>query len=175
SNLKGLNVPGTGERLITMLFADDTTTFLAETDSLTDLTIILDQWCYMAGAQFNTTKTQIIPMGSKTFRENFTQERRGKARHEKIPESIHIAKDGESIRILGAWLGINAPKATPWSPIIERIDNALAGWDHSKHTIEGQKMLVQIIVGGCTQYLTQTQQIPKPIEKQIQKTIRTFI
>ncbi|KAF8230368.1 hypothetical protein L208DRAFT_1282359 [Tricholoma matsutake] len=148
SNLKGLNVPGTRERLIAMLFANDTTTFLPETDSLTDLTVILDQWCYGAGAQFNTTKTQIIPMGSKTFRENFTQERRAKAEHEKIPESIHIRRDGESIRILGAWLGNNAPKATPWSPIIERIDNALAGWDHSKPTIEGQKMLMQIIVGG---------------------------
>jgi hypothetical protein len=56
---------------------------------------ILDRWCLAAGAQFNITKTQIIPIGNKTFRENLVQERRAKNEHEKIPESIHIAKDGE--------------------------------------------------------------------------------
>lgn len=64
---------------------------------LTDLNKILDQWCLAAGAQFNTTKTQIIPMGNKTFREKLVQERRARDEHEKIPERIHIAKDGESI------------------------------------------------------------------------------
>lgn len=97
SDMKGLTVPRTEERLIATLFADDTMTFLAETDSLTDLNKILDQWCLAAGAQFNTTKTQIIPMGNKTFREKLVQERRARDEHEKIPERIHIAKDGESI------------------------------------------------------------------------------
>ena len=42
SNLRGLTIPGTHERLIATLFSDDTTVFLAEEDSLTDLTKILD-------------------------------------------------------------------------------------------------------------------------------------
>ena len=42
-DIKGLTVPGTGERLIATLFVDDTTTSLAETNSLTDLTEILDR------------------------------------------------------------------------------------------------------------------------------------
>jgi len=74
SNLKGLIVPRTQERLIANLFTDDTTTFLAEEDPLTDLIEILDCWCLAAGAQFNTEKTKIIPMGSKTFREKLIQE-----------------------------------------------------------------------------------------------------
>jgi len=96
SNLKGLIVPGTQERLIANLFADDTTTFLAEEDPLTDLIEILDCWCLAAGAQFNAEKNKIIPMGSKTFREKLIQEQRAKEEHEKIPERIQIAKDGES-------------------------------------------------------------------------------
>jgi hypothetical protein len=175
SNLKGLTVPRTQERLVANLFADDTTTFLTEDDSLADLTKILDQWCLAAGAQFNTSKTQILPMGSKTFRAKFIQNRRAKDEHEKIPESIHIAKDGESIRILGAWLGNDTIDTMPWSPIIEKIETALARWENTKPTIEGRKLLVQMIAGGFTQYLTQVQQMPKKIEKQLQKIIRTFI
>lgn len=97
SNLQGLTVPGTQEQLIANLFADDTTTFLNVDDSLADHTDILDHWCLAAGAQFNTSKLQILPMGSKVLREKFIQDRRAKDEHEKIPESIHIAKDGESI------------------------------------------------------------------------------
>jgi len=48
-------------------------------------------------------------------------------------------------------------------------------WDKSKPTIEGRKLLVQMIVGGSTQYLAQVQQMPKSIEKHLQKTIHTFI
>ena len=97
STLKGLTMPRTHERLIANLFADDTTTFLAEDDSLADLTNILNCWCLAAGAQFNTSKTQILPMGSKTFREKFIQDGRAKDEHEKLPENIQIAKDGEAI------------------------------------------------------------------------------
>ncbi len=67
SNLKGLEVPGSEERLIAKLFADDTTTFLHEKDDLDDLMKILENWCIASGARFNIEKTQIIPIGSKEF------------------------------------------------------------------------------------------------------------
>ncbi|KAF8224138.1 hypothetical protein L208DRAFT_1313025, partial [Tricholoma matsutake] len=161
--------------LIATLFTNDTTTFLTEEDSLTDLVQILDQWCLATGAQFNTSKTQILPMGSKAFREKFIQERHAKNTHEKIPERVHITKDRESIWILGAWLGNDAPATTPWSPITEKIDSALKRWDKANPSMLGQELLVQIIVGGFTQYLAQVQQMPKSIKKQLQKTIGTFI
>lgn len=97
SNLKGLTVPGSHEQPIATLFADDTTVFLAEDDSLADLTKILELWCFAASAQFNASKTQIIPMGEKTFRERFIQEQRARDEHERIPMRIHITRDGESV------------------------------------------------------------------------------
>ncbi len=70
SNLKGLEVPGSKERLIAKLFADDTTTFLQEEDDFEELVKILNDWCLASGARFNVDKTQIIPIGSKDFRSN---------------------------------------------------------------------------------------------------------
>jgi len=114
-------------------------------------------------------------MGSKTFRGKFIQDHQAKDEHEKIPNTIHIAKDGKSIQILGAWLRNDTLNTTPWSPIVEKVETALARWDNAKPTIEGRKLLVQMIVGGFTQYLMQVQQMPKKIEKQLQKIAHTFI
>jgi len=45
SNMKGFNIPGVHERLMTTLFADDTTVYLSEFDCYDDLRNILDTWC----------------------------------------------------------------------------------------------------------------------------------
>ena len=118
---------------------------------------------------------QIIPMGEKSFREKFIQEHRARGEHKRIPTSIYIAKDGESVCILRAWLGNNVHEAIPWALVMEKIDKTLAGWYNSNPMIEGRKLIVQMIIGSFTQYLMQVQQIPKLIEAQIQKTICTFI
>ncbi|KDQ25470.1 hypothetical protein PLEOSDRAFT_1026875, partial [Pleurotus ostreatus PC15] len=68
SGIKGINVPGTEEKLIANLFTDNTTVFLNEGDDFNALQIILGKWCTAAGAKFNTKKTQILPIGSVEYR-----------------------------------------------------------------------------------------------------------
>ena len=63
STLKGFTIKGEIDRLITTLFADDTTVFLSEEDSFNDLQNILQKWCRASGAKFNVSKTVIIPAG----------------------------------------------------------------------------------------------------------------
>ena len=68
SNLKGYNdIPGVRDKLITTLFADDTTVFLHEDDELEALEKILDQWCMASTAVFNIAKTQLLPIGKKEY------------------------------------------------------------------------------------------------------------
>ncbi len=42
-------------------------------------------------------------------------------------------------------------------------------------TIEGRKLIIQMVVGGMTQYLTQVQGMPASTEKKLEKRIRKFI
>jgi len=65
--LSGFDIPGTDEKLITTLFADDTTVYLSQDDLFDDLTDTLNLWCKASGARFNVSKTEIIPIGSKTY------------------------------------------------------------------------------------------------------------
>ena len=102
SNLEGLHIKGVVERNIATLFADDTTVYLSENDKFSDLQDILQKWCCASKAKFNVQKTEIIPVGSCTYRAGVMASRRLNGAHPTIPPQIHIAKDGEPVRVLGA-------------------------------------------------------------------------
>ena len=172
SSLKGLEIPGLEERLITSLFADDTTVFLSEDDEFKDLQRILNKWCIAAGAKFNIAKTQILPLGGEQFRLKMNMERRGKPDHEQIPNDVHIAMDNDSIWILGAWYGYDTPGTAAWNSQLTKIDCLLELWNKANPTLDGRKKVVQMVVGGVTQYLSQVQGMPKNTEKLLTKRIR---
>ncbi|THH28603.1 hypothetical protein EUX98_g5574 [Antrodiella citrinella] len=119
SNPKGLKIPGSEERLIATLFADDTTTYLSEDDDFDALEAILDEWCIgiASRANFNVTKTEIIPIGTEAFREGLIETRTMKGLTNPIAANIHIVPDGENVRILGAWFGNKSELAAPWTPV----------------------------------------------------------
>ncbi|KAF5375493.1 hypothetical protein D9615_009178 [Tricholomella constricta] len=175
SDLTGYQIPNNTEKLIANLFADDTTVFLSEGDNMDVLQEILDDWCTAAKAKFNAGKTEVIPIGTKTFRENMIHTRKLNPNSTSIPAHIHIAVDGEAVRILGAWYGNGINAEGPWSIVLDKIDAHLERWEKSNPTMEGRKLITSMIVGGMTQYLTQVQGMPKQIEKRLTKTIRKFV
>ncbi|KAF5325465.1 hypothetical protein D9619_009740 [Psilocybe cf. subviscida] len=175
SSLSGFDIPGHAEKLIANLFADDTTVFLAESDDFSTLQNILEKWCCASTAKFNINKTEIIPIGTEEFREHVLSTRTLRQGSEPIPPHLRIAKDGDAVRILGAWVGNNINNLSVWAPTIEKIDAHLDRWSKSHPTMEGRRLIVQMIVGGMTQYLTNVQGMPRKIEKRLVKRIRRFI
>ena len=69
SSPKGFEIPGVERKLITTLFADNTTVFLSKFDKFSALELILDKWCIASGARFNVSKTEIIPIGNPYIEE----------------------------------------------------------------------------------------------------------
>jgi len=175
SHLKGYNIPGQEEKLIANLFADDTTTFLSEDDNMEDLQIILTKWCNASTAKFNIQKTEVIPIGTQEHRAKVIETRRVKDSYEEIPNNIHIARDGEPVRILGSWVGNKIDNENIWSVQLDKIDHSLKRWEKCNPTIEGRKLIVQIVVGGMTQYLTQVQGMPAATEKKLERKIKKYI
>lgn len=68
SSLKGFEIPGVENKLITTLFADDTTVFLSQFDKFTNLESILNKWYIASRACFNVSKAEIIPIGNPLYR-----------------------------------------------------------------------------------------------------------
>ena len=118
--IQGIHVPGTKKKnLKVKLFADNTTVFLSNEDSIPNLQAILVTWCKASGAKFNTEKTEIIPLGNPNQRWAMIHTRKINDSNALIPDHIHIARDREPVRILGTWLGNGIDQATTWAPIVE--------------------------------------------------------
>ena len=97
STLEGMEIPGAAERLITTLFADDTTVYLSENDSYNELLAILQEWCCGSTAKFNEEKSELIPIGTKAHRERVIATRQLGEDQLPIPVHVKIAKDGEAM------------------------------------------------------------------------------
>ena len=175
-NLEGYKIPGTEEKIIISLYADDTNLFLNQNDNMDYIHKILEEWCKASGAKFNIEKTEIIPIGNQEHRLRMTTTRKlNNNEITQLDDRIKIAEDQEAIRILGAWLGNKTNASAPWEPIIDKINKALTRYSKSHPTLNGRKIIAQIIVRGYTQFLTQAQGMPPHIEAAITKTIKDFI
>ena len=126
--IHGYQIPGEKEKIAINLFADDTVFYLSEEDSLDEALKLLDKWCAASGAKFNKEKTEIIPIGTEAHREKMNRTRKVNPKDRSIQPDIRIAKDGEAIRSLGAWVGNNTIETRPWEPIIDLVHNDLERW-----------------------------------------------
>ncbi|KAE9392443.1 hypothetical protein BT96DRAFT_959335 [Gymnopus androsaceus JB14] len=165
SDLKGYRIPGAKERLITNLFADDTSAFLNATDEFEDLQNILKKWW----------KTNIIPIGTKAFREQVVQSRITDCDKSPLPGNLHISQEGEAVRILGAWFGNDISAEQVWAPVLEMTDSSLSRWAKNGPTMDGRRAIIQMVIGGMTQYLTMVQGMPASIEKRLTKRINRYL
>ena len=176
SHLKGFEIPGAARRQIASLFADDTSTFLSAADRWSDLWDIINKWCAGSRAHFNRDKTEVIPIGEEEYRARVLATRHidGNQTQNEIPENVHIASDGESVRVLGAWIGNKVDQAATWAPVIQKTEAFLERWGKCHPTLIGRKNIIQMGPGGITQYLTVVQGMPKSVENSLKKIIRDF-
>lgn len=118
---------------------------------------------------------EVIPIGTKEYCIRVQQDRVTKPGDTRIPDNVHIVEEGTSIWILGAWFGNDSDLSAPWANILEKIDKSLENWDKSNPTMEGRRLIVQMVITGMTQYLTQIQGMLARIEKLLTRRVITFM
>jgi hypothetical protein len=77
--------------------------------------------------------------------------------------------------MLGAWIGNQANNDAPWETIIDKINRNLGKWKHLHPMLNGRKLIIQTVVGGHTQFLTNAQGMPTHIETALKKIISGFM
>ena len=175
SELIGIEIPGLRDRLIATLFADDTTVYLSDNDDLVTLQGILTRWCKASRAKFNAGKTEVIPIGSKTYRESVINTRKTTASSQPLPDGARVVPDGIAVRMLGAWVGNGTDPVAPWTPILDRIKQNLKRWGGKGPTMDAKKLIVGFEVGSRTQFLARAQGMPKQVEKALESIVGNFL
>ena len=175
-NMKGITVPNLADPIKITLFADDTMVYLNRDDRLDYLQGALQDWCQTSGARFNLGKTEIIPIGTPEHRTRVTTTRKIHPQDATpIDDNIKLARDGDAVRYLGAWIGNRIDDIASWEPNLEKTHKDLCRWSKMKPTMKGRRLIVQSVVGGRTQFLTKAQGMPPHIENALTKIIRDFM
>jgi hypothetical protein len=117
----------------------------------------------------------VIPIGPGDYRTKVIETRKLSATQAALEPQIHIAKEKEAIGILGSWRGDETDQPAIWAPTIEKIEKKLQNWDKSNPTIGGRTKIIQMVVGGMTQYLTAVQGMPKDVEEYLDKRIKKIV
>jgi hypothetical protein len=175
SHLAGIRVNRCEDRMLTSLFTDDTSVVLGPNDKYEDLEKILVTWTKASRGKFNLPKTVIIPIGPPEYRKRVRDTHLLGEGHEIIPDGVHIAEEGEPVRLLGAWIGNGVNSADPWGPVLEKVEKNLNRWAKGHPTVEGRRLIVQMVVAGMTQYLTKVQGMPPDIEKELSKRVQAYV
>ncbi|EJD45438.1 hypothetical protein AURDEDRAFT_31095, partial [Auricularia subglabra TFB-10046 SS5] len=175
SELRGFVIPGAAKRLIISLFADDTCVFLSEDDDPATLKRILDRWCLASGAKFNTKKTEIVPVGKESFRNDLVTTRAMKAGLAPFDMGARIAAQGEPVRLLGVYIGNGIDQEAPWESIIDSSKKILEAWNVRSLTLTGKAIIARSIIAGKTQYLGMVQGMPKRVQDRVTEMVMDFV
>jgi hypothetical protein len=105
--------------------------YLSKNDSFNELEEILEEWCKVSGAKFNSSKTEVIPIGSKEYRTRVIESLQTSPDSKAIPVCVKIREGGEAVRMLGVWFGNEIEDTTPWNTVISKIECVLEGWSNT--------------------------------------------
>ncbi|KAF6745426.1 hypothetical protein DFP72DRAFT_824515, partial [Ephemerocybe angulata] len=86
-----------------------------------------------------------------------------------------MAKEGQAIRVLGAWVGNRVNELDIWTPTLEVLENKVNFWLKSNPSLEGRSYISKMEPGGRTQYKTMVQGMSQKTEKDIQKIIKRIM
>lgn len=85
-----------------------------------------------------------------------------------IPEDIKVARDGEAVHTLRAWVGNGIKQVDVWTCTLDKIEENLKRWKLGHPTMEGCHLTILMVVSGMTQYLTKVQDMSPSVEKHLE-------
>jgi len=173
SSLKGFDISEDLNRVLIKVYADDTTIFVGPEDDPKMLQGCLDLFCLASTARFNSLKTEIIPLGAPEFREDFVRSREFNGW--KLDNEIHVAQEGEAIRILGSWQGNGINIQSKWNDVIERQLKTMKQWNFHYPSIAGRVLIVKTLVISSAYYLMTVNGVSSKNIMSMERNIRNFI
>jgi hypothetical protein len=114
-------------------------------------------------------------LGSPEYRQSVISTRKLKEGQAPIPRDVRIADDGTPTRVLGAFVGNKIKQLAVWTPVLEKIDSKLKSWSKSHPTQDGKRLIIRMVVGGLTQFLTRVQGMTSEVESLISRKISKFL
>ena len=134
TKLKGIKITK-HTKVITKLFAADTLVYLGKNNKFSDLEDIINLFCRASSALFDIAKKEAHPIGTPKHRNKVITKRILGTSTNKIPEYVHLIKDGKPMRTLGSWVGNDIIIEAKWKKIMEIQKKVIGVWTTSHPTL----------------------------------------
>ena len=176
SILKDFKIQGLEEKILVSLFADDMLVYMNENDNKKTLERIIENFYEVSTAKFNNQKSEILPMGTKEYRNNMIETRTvNKTTNDKIDQAIRIVKDNDSLRTLGAYIGNNSKTSIQWEEILKRQSKILKSWSKMSLSAKGKELIIKALIQSRALYLVTTNEMPKSIAQRMTSQMKSFM
>ena len=160
NSIKGVNV--NKKEIKVSQFADDTTVFVSDQDSVSNLLKLLCKFKHASGLEINTTKTEAMWLGAWRNRED-------------TPYNFKWPQ--EPIRALGVFFAYNSDDADNlnFGEKIRKLEKTLNSWKRRKLTLHGRIKIVKTLGLSKLIYNTSVLVIPEHYVKEINNLTFNFI
>jgi len=174
SGLKGIKLAEEHRRVLAVMYADDTCLILDKEDKYEEVENTLQLFCKASTANFNEKKTEVMAIGKPNFRAEFQRTQKMKD-GTVIQQNVKILKEGETMRMLGAWHSNNGAAEPQWNNILEKAEEIAKNWSKTRPTLKGRVLIAKALLASRTLYLATVNGMPLKIEQKFDKMIRNFI
>ena len=159
-DIKGINI-GSKEIKLTQ-FADDTTVFVSDQHSVTNLLKLLHEFKLASGLEINTSKTEAMWLG---------------AWRNRTDSPYNFKWPQEPIQALGIYFSYNSDAANNlnFAEKIIKLENTLKSWKRRKLTLHGRIKIVKTLGLSKLIYNTSVLEIPVNYVKEINRISFEFI
>ena len=157
--IKGIKLPDNTEVKITQ-YADDTTLFVSDTESISTCLSVLRVYEAASGAKININKTKGLWLGAS---------KQNKLRNEDIEFT------NSKINVLGIWVGNVDCTRDNWDPVITKFEKTLNLWSQRNLSYQGKVTVVNTLASSKLWYLSNTFAMPQWALVKVNKAINNFM
>jgi len=164
SPLKGFKIQGLEERVLVLLFADDTLVYMNENDNKKTLEQAIKNFCEVSTVKFNDKKSEVLLIGTKEYRNSVIKTRTvNKTNNKKLDQTIRIIEDNDSLRTLGAHIENDSKTSMQWETILKRQSRILKKWSKTSLSLKGKELILKALIQSRALYLATANEMPKSI------------
>ena len=115
-------------------------------------------------------KTEYLPVGNKTFRQNVIESR--KLGNNKIEIGVKIIKEGEAMRTLGAWVGNETNTDLQWNEILTKQESVIKAWSKTNMSL---KEILKALIQLKAKFMATVNGMPTAVEERMKKLFKDFL
>ena len=167
----GISINGLAPAKV-MLYADDINLFLSGSDSVPLVSSCLADTSFAIGSKFNMDKTDVKPLGPKTFTQACFD---GQSMDGALLPGAYILPPADPLRVLGVWVASTDLAAPRWAQIQKHNTRLMRQWRAIGASVQNRALLAKALLQSRCYHLLDGNGIHPSTLRKLSQQIQNFV